>query len=67
METKLRRIAEKARNEPGFKFTSLYHLMNEELLRECFKRLRKDGSPMVGAGAYRTTGCLQPGAWGEVD
>ena len=30
--TKLLRIAEKARKEPGFKFTSLYHLMNEELL-----------------------------------
>ncbi|MDD2541161.1 MAG: hypothetical protein PHH28_08975 [Desulfuromonadaceae bacterium] len=35
VETKLRRIAEKARKEPGFKFSSLYHLMNEELLREC--------------------------------
>jgi group II intron reverse transcriptase/maturase len=44
MATKLRRIAEKARNEPGFKFTSLYHLMNEELLRKCFKRLRKDAA-----------------------
>ena len=42
--TKLRRIAEKARKEPGFKFTSLYHLMNEELLRECFKRLRNDAA-----------------------
>jgi RNA-directed DNA polymerase len=41
METKLRRIAGKARKDPYFKFTSLYHLMNEELLRECFKRLRK--------------------------
>ena len=40
--TTLRRIAEKARKEPGFKFTSLYHLLNEELLRECFQRLRKD-------------------------
>ena len=40
--TKLRRIAEKARKEPSFRFTSLYHLMNEELLRGCFKRLRKD-------------------------
>ena len=29
--TKLHRIAEKARKEPGFQFTSLYHLMNEEL------------------------------------
>jgi RNA-directed DNA polymerase len=44
VETKLHRIAEKARKEPDFKFTSLYHLMNEELLRECFKRLRKDAA-----------------------
>jgi group II intron reverse transcriptase/maturase len=42
--TKLHRIAEKARKEPGFKFTSLYHLMNEELLRGCFARLRKDAA-----------------------
>jgi hypothetical protein len=42
--TKLLRIAEKARKEASFKFTSLYHLMNEELLRECFKRLRKDAA-----------------------
>ena len=27
VETKLLRIAEKARTEPGFKFTNLYHLM----------------------------------------
>jgi len=42
--TKLHRIAEKARKEPRFRFTSLYHLMNEELLRECFKRLRRDAA-----------------------
>ena len=42
--TKLHRIAEKARKELGFKFTSLYHLMNEELLRGCFQRLRKDAA-----------------------
>ncbi|MBA3008592.1 MAG: reverse transcriptase [Proteobacteria bacterium] len=42
--TKLHRIAEKAREEPVFKFTSLYHLMNEELLRGCFQRLRKDAA-----------------------
>jgi RNA-directed DNA polymerase len=42
--TKLHRIAEKARKEPEFKFTSLYHLMNEELLRGCFMRLRKDAA-----------------------
>jgi group II intron reverse transcriptase/maturase len=44
VETKLHRIAEKARREPGFKFTSLYHLMDKELLRGCFKRLRKDAA-----------------------
>ena len=44
VRTKLQRIAEKARNEPGFKFTSLYHLMNEELLRGCFQRLRNDAA-----------------------
>ena len=42
--TKLYRIAEKARNEPSFRFTSLYHLMNEEHLRECFQRLRNDAA-----------------------
>ena len=44
VRTRLHRIAEKARKEPGFKFTSLYHLMNEELLRGCFKRLRNDAA-----------------------
>jgi RNA-directed DNA polymerase len=42
--TKLRRIAEKARKEPSFRFTSLYHLMNEEHLRGCFQRLRKNAA-----------------------
>ncbi len=42
--TKLRRIAEKARREPNFKFTSLFHLMNEDLLLSCFQRLRKDAA-----------------------
>lgn len=44
VETKLHRIAEKARKEPRFKFTSLFHLLNEELLRGCFKGLRKDAA-----------------------
>jgi len=42
--TKLHRIAEKARREPKFKFTSLFHLMNEDLLLSCFQRLRKDAA-----------------------
>ena len=42
--TQLQRIAEKARREPKFQFTSLFHLMNEELLRECFAGLRGDAA-----------------------
>jgi len=42
--TQLQRIADKARNEPAFKFTSLYHLLNKDLLRECFERLRGDAA-----------------------
>lgn len=46
METKLARIADKSRNEKRPIFTSLYHLINEELLKECHKEL--DGSKAVG-------------------
>lgn len=42
--TKLHRIACKARNEPEFKFTSLFHLMDAELLRGCFAQLRGDAA-----------------------
>ena len=44
VETKRQRIAEKARREPDFKFTSLFHLMKVELLRECFMRLKEDAA-----------------------
>lgn len=44
VETKLHRIAEKARKDKRFKFTSLFHLMNEELMLGCFRRLRKDAA-----------------------
>ena len=40
VETKLQRIAEKASKEPKFQFTSLFHLMTEELLLGCFENLR---------------------------
>jgi retron-type reverse transcriptase len=45
VETKLLRIAEKARKEPAFQFTSLFHLMNEELLRGCFAELKSGKAP----------------------
>ena len=38
--TKLQRIAEKASRDKGCCFTSLFHLMNKELLLECFMSLR---------------------------
>jgi len=49
--TKLHRIACKARNEPDFRFTSLFHLMDVELLRGCFAKLRGDAA----AGIDRKT------------
>ena len=51
VETKLRRIARKAQREPKFQFTSLFHLMDMELLRGCFERLRGDAA----AGVDRVT------------
>jgi group II intron reverse transcriptase/maturase len=51
VSTKLHRIAGKARKEPEFVFTSLFHLMDMELLRGCFERLRSDAA----AGIDRMT------------
>ena len=42
VETKLLRIAAKARKEQKLKFVNLYNLMNEELLLRCFRRLSED-------------------------
>ena len=38
--TKLQRIAKKASTDKDCQFTSLYHLMNKELLLECFTQLK---------------------------
>ena len=43
---KLERIAEISANSPKPEFTSLYHLINEEMLLSCHKEL--DGSKAVG-------------------
>lgn len=40
MTTKLQRIAIKASKDKRCKFTSLFHLMDKELLLECFSQLR---------------------------
>ena len=42
--TKLQRIADKAQKDSQCKFTSLFHLMNKDLLWECFQQLRKDAA-----------------------
>jgi RNA-directed DNA polymerase len=41
VETKLQRIAEKASKDKRCQFTSLFHLMNRELLLGCFMSLRE--------------------------
>lgn len=46
METKLERIAEISASSPRPEFTSLYHLINKEMLLQCQKDL--DGSKAVG-------------------
>ena len=46
METKLERIADKSAHEPKPEFTSLYHLINKELLMQCHREL--DGSKAAG-------------------
>jgi len=40
VETKLKRITEKARKDPDCRFTSLFHLMNKDFLWECFWQLK---------------------------
>ena len=46
METKLERIAEISAHSPRPEFTSLYHLINKEMLLQCHKEL--NGSKVVG-------------------
>ena len=46
MGTKLDRIEEMSANDPKMVFTSLYHLINEELLRQCHKEM--DGDKATG-------------------
>ncbi|WP_229521543.1 reverse transcriptase domain-containing protein [Paenibacillus monticola] len=46
MQTKLARIAEIAKENSEEQFTSLYHLLNEELLTQCYRDL--DGNKATG-------------------
>ena len=47
VSTRLQRIAELAREDPKRAFRSLAHHIDLELLREAFRRTRKDGAPGV--------------------
>lgn len=46
METKLARIEEISREKPNEVFTSLYHLLNEEMLLQCHREI--DGTKAAG-------------------
>lgn len=55
METKLARIAEIAKEKPNEQFTSLYHLLNKEMLLECHAELdanKATGIDQVTKGEY---------------
>lgn len=55
MQTKLARIAAIAKEKPNEKFTSLYHLLNEELLTQCHMELdgnKASGVDQVTKAAY---------------
>jgi group II intron reverse transcriptase/maturase len=47
MATKLSLILRKARGDKNMKFNNLMHLVNEQNLRECFGRLKKNKAPGV--------------------
>jgi len=47
VSTRLQRIAEQAQIRPKMVFTTLAHLIDVELLREAYRRTRKDSSPGV--------------------
>jgi len=46
-QTFLRAIADKARRQPHYRFRDLYRKFNQEVLRLCFFRLRKDAASGV--------------------
>lgn len=53
METKLARIEEISRRKPDEVFTSLYHMLNEEMLLQCHKEL--DGNKAAGVDKVTKT------------
>jgi RNA-directed DNA polymerase len=45
--TQLQRMAEQAKQYPAMVFTTLAHLMDEDFLREAYRRTRKDSAPGI--------------------
>ncbi len=54
MQTSLRGIAKKAKEDPRHRFGNLYSLLNEENLRWCFPQLNRKAAPGVDAVDYDT-------------
>jgi retron-type reverse transcriptase len=55
MQTSLQGIAEKAKSHATYRFRNLYGMRNEELLKDCWRDIRKDaacGVDEVSAQAY---------------
>lgn len=55
MQTSLQGIAEKAKSQEKYRFRHLYGMLNEALLRDCWRDIRKDaayGVDEVSAQAY---------------
>ena len=55
MPTSLQGIAEKAKSQAKYRFRNLYGMLNEELLKDCWRDIRKDaayGVDEVSAQAY---------------
>ncbi|MGH7771584.1 MAG: group II intron reverse transcriptase/maturase [Candidatus Binatia bacterium] len=44
MQTSLQGIAEKAKSQKGYRFRNLYGMLNERLLWECWRDIRKDAA-----------------------
>jgi hypothetical protein len=53
VSTRLRRIAELAKEHPEWAFRSLSHVIDMELLKEAYRRTRKDGA--VGVDGQTAT------------
>jgi group II intron reverse transcriptase/maturase len=51
MQTSLQGIAEKAKSQAKYRFRHLYGRLNEELLKDCWRDIRKDAAYGVDAGS----------------